>query len=155
MRNQQEYSLFRDRLDAYLTKRLKALFLEMWTLPVWRFFDLPLISLPTYVHVRARCPAASAAVSMTPHGGTPLPLAAVCPPVPARRQPSCKCDLGDGVFRPSAEALGKGFTKSVALFPVTATPTPTSAQDMADALVARYGAGRSVPSQAKVAVPPA
>ena len=60
LRNQQEYSLFRDRLDAYLTKRLRALFLEMWTQPVWRFFDLPLISLPTYVHVclRAFVPAA-------------------------------------------------------------------------------------------------
>ena len=53
VRNQQEYSVFRDRVDPYLSKKLQALFLEMWTFPVWRFFDLPLISLPTYVHVRA------------------------------------------------------------------------------------------------------
>ena len=53
VRNQQEYSFFRDRLDPYLAKKLRALFFEMWTLPVWRFFDLPLISLPTYVHVRS------------------------------------------------------------------------------------------------------
>jgi hypothetical protein len=46
------YALVRDRLDPYLARKLKALFLEMWTLPAWRFFDLPLISLPTYVHVR-------------------------------------------------------------------------------------------------------
>ena len=59
VRNQQEYSFFRDRLDPYLAKKLRALFLEMWTLPVWRFFDLPLISLPAYVHVRGRPAAGS------------------------------------------------------------------------------------------------
>jgi len=42
------------------------------------------------------------------------------------------------VFRPSPEAIGKGFSKSVALFAVTAIPTAEGAQDMADALVARY-----------------
>ena len=52
-------------------------------------------------------------------------------------QPSCKCDLGDGVFRPSPEAIGKGFSKSIALFPVSATPSAATARDMADALVAR------------------
>ena len=52
VRNDNEYSLFQNQLNSFLAKKLQSIFVDTWTLPVWRFFDLPLVSMPTFVHVR-------------------------------------------------------------------------------------------------------
>ena len=46
-----DYTLFRDKLNGFLSKKLASIFREHWVLPTRRFFDLPLITYPGQ-HVR-------------------------------------------------------------------------------------------------------